>query len=85
MQLSDVPRVGRFEIEEVCTQHGVELPTAALHYPLLDPRVVSVVVGAATPDQVRQNVDRLDTRVPSALWKDLADRKLVFCAVPDAV
>ncbi|MFI5694104.1 aldo/keto reductase [Kribbella sp. NPDC051586] len=59
------------EIDRICREYGVELPTAALQYPLLDPRVSSVVAGATTPDQVRQNVARLGTSVPAALWESL--------------
>lgn len=64
-------------IADVCTEHGVEIAVAALHYPLLDPRVASVVVGADSPDQVRENVARLAVDVPAALWDDLDQRGLV--------
>lgn len=64
-------------IAEVCASHGVELPTAALHYPLLDHRVESVVVGAASPTHVRQNFARLQENVPGGLWADLEKLGLV--------
>jgi D-threo-aldose 1-dehydrogenase len=64
-------------IAEVCAAHGVELPTAALHFPLRDETVQSVIFGAATPAQVRQNVDRLAHQVPPGLWSDLAELGLV--------
>lgn len=65
------------QIEQVCRAHGVELSAAALQYPLLDPRVTSVVVGADSADQVSQNVARLRATVTSELWGDLAERNLV--------
>lgn len=72
------PVFGRaLAIDEVCARHGVEIAVAALHYPLLDPRVDSVVVGAASAAQVRENVARLEVEVPHALWDDLADCGLV--------
>ncbi len=37
----------------VCAQHGVELPAAALQFPLREPVVRSVVLGATEPAQVR--------------------------------
>lgn len=64
-------------IAEVCAAHGVELPTAALHYPLLDSHVQSVVVGAASPSHVLQNVARLAQAVPDQLWADLEEQGLV--------
>jgi D-threo-aldose 1-dehydrogenase len=48
-----------------------------LQYPLLDPVVRSVVVGAASPEQVRENAARLSTEVPDGLWDELRDRGLV--------
>jgi D-threo-aldose 1-dehydrogenase len=65
------------EIDKVCADHGVALPAAALQYPLLDPRVISVVAGAATPDQLRQNLAHLDAPIPPALWQDLTTRNLI--------
>ncbi|GIF77675.1 aldo/keto reductase [Asanoa siamensis] len=64
-------------IAEVCAAFDVELPTAAMRYPLLDPRVASIVIGAGTAEELRQNVDRLDALVPPALWDELDARGLV--------
>jgi D-threo-aldose 1-dehydrogenase len=59
-------------LAEVCERHGVTLPDAALQFPLREPAVRSVVVGAATPEQVRENARRMEVRIPEALWADLA-------------
>jgi D-threo-aldose 1-dehydrogenase len=64
------------EIAAVCAEFGVDLPTAALWYPLREPVVRTVVVGAATPEEVRQNSRRLRTNVPGELWTALRDRGL---------
>ncbi len=64
-------------IADICAAHGVDLPTAALHYPLLDPRVETVVVGADSPEQITQNRSRLGETVPSQLWDDLDRQGLV--------
>jgi D-threo-aldose 1-dehydrogenase len=64
-------------IEQVCAAHGVPLPAAALQYPLQNPVVRSVVVGAASPEQVRENSARLSTEVPDGLWDELRERGLV--------
>ncbi len=64
-------------IAALCAQHGVDLPTAALHYPLRNPLVASVVVGGGRPDQVRQNADRMAAHVPDALWADLVGAGLL--------
>jgi D-threo-aldose 1-dehydrogenase len=61
----------------ICEAHGVELPTAAIQFPLRHPAVVSVVVGARTAEQVRVNVERLATPVPNDLWAELESSDLV--------
>ncbi|MEU0510833.1 MULTISPECIES: aldo/keto reductase [Amycolatopsis] len=65
------------EIAGICDEFGVDLPTAALHFPLRDPAVRAVVAGAATPDEVRQNAARLTAAVPADLWTTLRDKGLI--------
>jgi D-threo-aldose 1-dehydrogenase len=64
-------------LADVCEAHGVTLPAAAVAFPLRHPAVRSVVLGAATAEQVRQNLDRYRTPVPASLWSDLADQGLL--------
>jgi D-threo-aldose 1-dehydrogenase len=72
------PLVERVQaIADVCDRHGVQLPDAALAFPFRHPAVVSVVVGASGPQQVRQAVDRLAVDIPPALWSDLAGAGLI--------
>jgi D-threo-aldose 1-dehydrogenase len=60
-------------IARVCERHGVTLPEAALQFPRREPAVRSVVVGAATAEQVRENARRLEVEIPEALWDELED------------
>jgi D-threo-aldose 1-dehydrogenase len=70
-------------IAEVCERHGVTLPEAAVAFPLLNPVVVSVVVGARTAAQVDGNVARYAARIPDALWSDLRSAALLpSAAIP---
>lgn len=55
----------------VCESHGVDLPTAALQYPLRLPQVVSVVVGTARATAVDENLARIATPIPDELWAQL--------------
>jgi D-threo-aldose 1-dehydrogenase len=59
-------------LADVCAEYGVDLPTAALQFPRRSEAVRSVVLGAATADQVRENLARLRVPVPDALWERLA-------------
>lgn len=64
-------------IADVCERHGVDLPTAALAYPLRHAAVASVVVGCRTAGQVHSSVERYNTPVPDQLWQDLEDEGLL--------
>jgi D-threo-aldose 1-dehydrogenase len=69
-------------IEEVCRRHSVDLTTAALQFPLAHPRLASIVVGALTAGEVRENIARLAAPVPSDLWRELKHEKLLAEAAP---
>lgn len=60
-------------LADLCHRHGTSLPTAAIHFPLRHPAVAGVVLGADSPDQVRQNAAHLAADVPEALWAELAE------------
>lgn len=64
-------------IASVCAEYDVPLPVAALQFPFQETSVRSVVVGGATPDQVRQNARNLAVEVPAELWRALRDENLV--------
>jgi D-threo-aldose 1-dehydrogenase len=58
-------------IARICADHGVDLPAAALQYPLLHPSVVSVVVGMRTAGQVDGSLGRYRAEIPDELWTEL--------------
>jgi len=58
-------------LADVCEAHGVDLPTAAIAFPLLQPAVRGVVLGMRSVADVDSNIDRFETGVPAALWGDL--------------
>lgn len=64
-------------IASVCAEFDVALPVAALHFPLRHGAVRAVVVGATSPDQVRQNVAALGAGVPDELWCRLQNEGLI--------
>jgi D-threo-aldose 1-dehydrogenase len=64
-------------IAEICEAHGVDLPTAALAFPQRHPAIVGIAVGMRSPAEVDQNVDRLASTVPEALWSDLVGAGLL--------
>jgi D-threo-aldose 1-dehydrogenase len=64
-------------IADVCEDHGVSLPEAALAFPLMHPAVVSVVVGSRNAQQVNSNLERYETPIPPTLWTALAADHLI--------
>ncbi|MCC2661570.1 MAG: putative oxidoreductase, aryl-alcohol dehydrogenase like protein, partial [Arthrobacter sp.] len=61
----------------VCSEHGVELPTAAIQFPFRHPAVVNVTVGASRPEQISNSAERMSAEVPRELWQDLQERGLI--------
>jgi D-threo-aldose 1-dehydrogenase len=64
-------------IADVCEEHWVTLPQAALAFPLRHRAVLSAVLGLRSRSEVRAAVSAADVRVPDALWADLAARGLI--------
>ncbi|MFL6128532.1 MAG: aldo/keto reductase [Mycobacteriales bacterium] len=58
-------------LADACDRHGVELPAAALRFPLRHPAVAAVVAGVRSPNELTAAVDRVRTPIPGQLWTDL--------------
>lgn len=55
-------------IEDLCRDFGISLRAAALQYPLRHPAVSSVIPGARSLDELRQNAAALAEPVPDDFW-----------------
>ena len=64
-------------IEKVCEAHDTRLVEAALHFVLAHPAIVSVIPGAARPEEVGRNVEVLDAAPPPELWTALKERGFI--------
>jgi D-threo-aldose 1-dehydrogenase len=64
-------------LSDICDGYGVDLPVAALQFPLREPVVRSVVLGAESAEQLRETVRRAHAPVPEQLWGALATQGLV--------
>lgn len=69
-------------IEATCLHHGVPLAAAALQFPLLHPAVVSVIPGAVSAVQARQNAENFARPIPADLWADLKMQGLIDPQAP---
>ena len=61
----------RSALEALCARYDVPLPAAALQFPLRQPAVVSVVVGARSPEEIDEDARLLEISVPDALWSEI--------------
>lgn len=68
-------------IADVCEAHGVDLPTAAIAFPLLHPTIDARVVSASSKRQMEQTAERARTPVPGGVWRDLASAGLIDAAL----
>jgi D-threo-aldose 1-dehydrogenase len=69
-------------IADTCERHGTTLPEAALAFPLAHPAVVSICVGARSPEQVRRNARLLAAEIPGDLWDELREEGLLHAGAP---
>ncbi|WP_187428217.1 Pyridoxal 4-dehydrogenase [Roseobacter fucihabitans] len=58
-------------MEAVAQDHGVPLAQAALHFPLRNRLVTSVLTGTAKPSSLQRNLDLFANPLPDALWPAL--------------
>jgi D-threo-aldose 1-dehydrogenase len=65
------------DISDVCHSFGVELPAAALQFPLRHPAVISVVAGASNRKQIEGNVAFMEQSIPETMWEELETRGLL--------
>jgi D-threo-aldose 1-dehydrogenase len=69
-------------IEEICAKHKVTLRQAAIQFAAAHPAVVSIVLGAVKPEEVKANVHDATVEIPASLWSDLKSTKLLDPAAP---
>lgn len=75
-----VDKVERLQL--VCNQFNVEMPAAALQFPLAHPSVVSVVVGCRSAAEIEQGARRLEQPLPSDFWVELKHQGLIAAEAP---
>jgi D-threo-aldose 1-dehydrogenase len=75
-----IDRVAR--LEAVCRAHDVPLAAAALQFPLAHPAVATVLTGARSVAELRENVESFERPIPAGLWTALRDEGLLHPRAP---
>lgn len=69
-------------LDEVCRRFDVPLKAAALQFTAAHPGIVSIVVGARSAAEIRENVELYAQFIPGALWDELKHRQLIPSSAP---
>jgi D-threo-aldose 1-dehydrogenase len=69
-------------LHRVCDGFDVEIPAAALQFPLAHPAVVSVVVGSRSAAEIDQSVRWLEQPLADELWDELKRQGLMEAEAP---
>ncbi len=77
---SILQRVAR--IEEVCANHTVPLPAAALQFVLAHPAVPSFIAGTRTVEQLKRNLAWFSHPIPADFWTELKSQDLLRADAP---
>jgi D-threo-aldose 1-dehydrogenase len=60
------------QIRAICASYGVSLRAAAMRFPLRHPEVSAIVVGARSPQEIREDLTDFHASVPDALFDEIA-------------
>ena len=76
----------RAGLQKVADRHGVDLRTAALQFSAAADVAVALVVGARSDQQIIEDWNSLQTKVPAEFWNDLRGQGLIEpgAAVPSS-
>jgi D-threo-aldose 1-dehydrogenase len=58
-------------LQDICRNHGVSLPVAAIQFPLGHPAVAAVVIGARSAAELEEDVAMFEAPAPVALWDEM--------------
>lgn len=75
-----IERVAR--LDAVCHAHAVPLAAAALQFPYAHPAVATVLTGARSADELRENAASFGQPIPAGLWSALRDEGLLDSRAP---
>jgi len=70
------------KISQICHDHGVDLPAAALQFCRANPIVKSTIPGPRSPDELSQILNWWNARIEPAFWSDLKAAGLLRADAP---
>lgn len=68
----------RERISTIAKKYDIDIVDAALHFILAADEFVSIIPGASKPEQVEDNVNALQKKIPAEFWKELQSEGLIY-------
>ena len=65
------------KIQQICSNHNINIGSAALQFPLMHPSVVSVNPGMIAESHVSSNIENLKNEISTDLWLELKKEKII--------
>lgn len=69
-------------IEQVCADHNVPLPAAALQFVVAHPAVPSFIAGTRTVEQLKKNLEWFRHPIPADFWAELKQNGVLRADAP---
>lgn len=69
-------------LQKVCDEFGVDMRAAALQFPLAHPAVATVIPGARSVNEVRENIRLMTAAIPAEFWAGLKTNELIRAESP---
>ncbi|WES98949.1 aldo/keto reductase [Chryseobacterium arthrosphaerae] len=76
----------RARMSAIAEEYNISLIDAALHFVLASDEFVSIIPGASRPEQVKDNTEALQAKIPFDFWQELKAEGLIYekAQIPEA-
>jgi D-threo-aldose 1-dehydrogenase len=68
----------RDRISAIAQRYDIDIVDAALQFVLAAEEFASIIPGASKPEQVEDNVNALQKKIPSDFWQELQSEGLIY-------
>ena len=65
------------KIEEITSNYGISLKSAALNFLLLDEKVTSIVPGMSSIEEIDENISLTKESIPEEMWSNLKENNYI--------
>ena len=70
------------QAKEICGRWGVDTRAAALQFPFAHPAVATIIPGAASVQELEENVELMQREIPEGTWDELVNEGVINITAP---